>query len=282
MIDMRYKPYFLPQVNAPYEAVMKKLDEEDIGNAMEEIGHEDLQPMQGIVFSHEVGKFDEEEMNPIWVSKDNEIVDGHHRFLKSLMADKPIKCIKVDLNGVDTARVLNKIQDIYDYEKQQGFEEAPEQEIEEVLGQGAINLNNEIDAGFETEEEDTEQFIDIVEMSDEPKGDGCKVIAYRQKPIMEDSVIGNFFMLTQQPGFDKYEIDFENLLDTNDLGLDVTGKNPTDMLAKTWFPNVDFENMGKSNQHSPDKLKNKAIVDRAKQMGYDGIKYGDMMVQGLK
>ena len=69
---------------------------------------------------------------------------------------------------------------------------------------------------------------------------------------------------------------------STELGIEFGDQSPIDVLAKSWFPNVDFENLSAPYIHSPQDLKNKAIADRAKQMGYDGIKYGDRMVQGLK
>lgn len=269
MIDMRYKPNHLPQISMPYEMVMEELDKMGIENEMVEIDPNDLNPMQGIVFSDEVGSFESDEMNPIWISKDNDVIDGHHRFTSALMKKKPIKCIKIDLNGRDAARELNRVQDIYEYEQQR--------QMEEVVTQDAINMRNDPD-----NDDNTDEFLGQLEEMEMPEGNACKMFGYRQKPIMENSAIGNFFMLEPMDDYDKYEIDFENLLDTNDLGLQFNDQHPVDTLAKTWFPNVDFENFSEPYIHSPQQFKNKAIVDRAKKMGYDGIKYGDSILQGLK
>lgn len=274
MIDMRYKPYFLPQVNAPHEAVMEKLREEGIECELLEFDTSELKPMQGIVFSDEVDGFDTEDMDPIWLSQDNDVVDGHHRYLKGIMGKKPIKGVRVGLNGKDTARALNKVQDIYEYEKQLGLEEIG---LEEVEVQDVLNDKNATEP-----EVSTNEFLATLEAVEMPRGDGCKVVAYRQKPIMENSVVGNFFLLEPQDGYAKYEIDFENLLDTEELGLQFGDQNPVDILAKTWFPNVDFENLSAPFVHSPTNMKNKAISEKAKEMGFDGIKYGGKMIQGLK
>lgn len=277
-IDMRYKPYFLPQVNAPYEEVMERLQEEGIECELQEFDPNELNPMQGIVFSDEVNDFDVEGMDPIWLSKDKDVIDGHHRYLKGIMAKKPIKGVQIGLNGKDAARALNKVQDIYDYEQQQGMESIEDfRDIEEVEVQDVLN-----DANATEPEVSTNEFLATLESIELPKGDGCRVVAYRQKPLMETSVIGNFFLLEPHEGFDKYEIDFENLLDTNEMGIQFGEQNPVDVLAKTWFPNADFENLSAPFVHSPTNLKNKAIAEKAMQMGYDGIKYGNKMVQGLK
>lgn len=266
MIDMRYKPLFLPQVSAPVELVMEKLAEEGVSYEEIKIQPEELHPMQGIVFSDEVNDFDVENMPPMWISKDNDIVDGHHRYLKGIMNKKAVPCVRMNLNGKDSARILNKIQDIYDYEQQQ--------KMEEVVMQDVINSDDG--------EISTNEFLATLESVEMPEGNGSKLVAYRQKPIVENSVVGNFFLMEPAGGYDKYEIEFENLLDTDDLGINFDNKNPIDVLAKIWFPNADFENMSAPYTHSPIDLKNKAIADRAKEMGYDGIKYGNKMIQGLK
>jgi hypothetical protein len=176
---------------------------------------------------------------------------------------------KIGLNNKDAARILNKIQDIYEYEQQQ--------KMEEVISQDSINNGNSKDSGLE------DDFVYSLEEM-KPKKQSVKLIAYRKEPIKKDSVIGNFFILDSSKGFDKYEIEFDNLLNTNDLGVVITNNtNPVDALVKVWFPNADFEKLSKDHNNAPIiNLKNKDITERAKRLGYDGIKYGDVMLQGLK
>jgi len=199
-------------------------------------------------------------------------MDGHHRWVKKLMTQEPIKCIRVDMNGRDGSRVLNKIQDIYEYEQSQN--------IEEVMLQDVINSNNEKDSGVSDNE-----FFAMIE-SDVPAPDGNKVTleAYRKQPIKENSVVGNYFLLKPQEGYDKYEIEFDNLLDTEQMGIDCDNsqESPTDLLAKVWFPHINFTNLSETHGVAEDNLKNKAIAEKADKMGYDGIKYGNNILQGLK
>ena len=54
MIDMRYKPRFLPQVSAPYEIVLQKLEEEGVKYELVEVDPNDLEASQGVTFSDEV------------------------------------------------------------------------------------------------------------------------------------------------------------------------------------------------------------------------------------
>ena len=270
MITMQYKPLYLPQVSAPGDYVFNQLKDNGVSCTQVEVKPNKLKPMQGIVFSDTLGKFDDNNIKPIWISNDNSVVDGHHRWVKSMITNKPVLAYKVNLNAKDTARMLNKIQDIYEYEQQQ--------KMEEVVGQDPINSVNNIDS------DNDNQFITTLEEMKPKDKNKIKIIAYRKEPIKKGSVIGNFFILDSTKGYDRYEIEFDNLLNTNDLGIVISnGENPIDSLIRVWFPNVDFQKLSKEHNNTPIiNLKNKAIAERAKRLGYDGIKYGDVMVQGLK
>lgn len=271
MIDMRYKPHFLPQVHAPYDIVMQKLDEEGVNYTNIEVDPNELTPLQGIVFSDDVGGVSVEDNKPIWISSDKQVLDGHHRMVRALLDELPIKAIMINVNYKDACRILNKIQDIFEYEQSQG--------MEEVQSQDTINYY----------QDDENQFLNNLEednitlQTETPAKNEKTVVAYRLKPIKENSVIGNFFTLKPVEGYNKYEIDFENLLDTNSLGVTYKdGQEPVDILAKSWFPHINFEKL--STQHNTDSinLKMKAVAEKAMKMGYDGIKYGNSIIQGLK
>ena len=89
-------------------------------------------------------------------------------------------------------------------------------------------------------------------------------------------------MLKPENGYTKYEIEFDNLLDANLLGLtSKDGQLPVDMLAKIWFPNINFEKLSEQYQIPVINLQAKAITTKAMNMGYDGIKYSDKLIQGL-
>jgi len=268
---MKYKPYFLPQVHAPYDYVLQKLDDENINYSVVEVDPNELNPMQGITFSDEVGDVNVDDMSPIWISLDMGVADGHHRFTRALIDNILIKCVKIAMNDKDVCRVLNKIQDIYEYEQSQG--------IEEVVSQDAINYYGD----------DENQFLNSLEednltiQSESPSKNEQTITAYRRNPIKENSVVGNFFTLKPIEGYDKYEIDFENLLDTNALGVTYKdSQEPVDILAKNWFPHVNFEKLATQHSTTSINLKNKAVAEKAMKFGYDGIKYGDTIIQGLK
>jgi len=276
MIDMRYKPRFLPQVNAPLDYVTQKLDEEGVGYDMVEIDPNELEPTQGVTISDEVEKVSLDDMNPIWMANENKVVDGHHRMVRAMLDEKKMKAVHIKLNERDAARVLNKIQDIYEYEQAQG--------IEEIVSNDVNNEFNGADSGVSQSEflSSLEEDNAVVQ-AEKPSPNQKTVIGYRKEPIKENSVVGNFFTLNPIDGFNKYQIDFDNLLDTNALGVTYKdSQQPVDILSKIWFPHINFEKLSEQYNTTSDNLKNKAIAEKAMKMGYDGIKYGDTLIQGLK
>lgn len=277
MIDMRYKPRFLPQISAPYDIILEKLDEEEVDYNLIEIDPNELEPSQGITFSDDVEGVSLDDMNPIWLSSDNKILDGHHRWVKAMQSGTPIKAIKIELGDKDACRLLNKIEDIFEYEQAHN--------VEEVVNNDVINDENDINNDYT----DRSEFLSSLEednaevQAEKPSVNPQSIVAYRKEPIKENSVVGNFFTLEPLNGFSKYQIDFENLLDTNALGVTYKdSQQPVDIIAKIWFPHVNFEKVAEKYNTDVLNLKNKAIAEKAMKMGYDGIKYGDKLIQGLK
>lgn len=271
MITMNYRPYHLPQISAPYTIMVQKFDEENIPYDMIEVNPEDLNPSQGITFSDEVGKVDLNDLNPIYIDNEMNVLDGHHRYIKSEMNKVPLKAIQIKLNNKDACRLLNKIQDIYEYEQSH--------QLEEVEMQGAINYYGDDENQFLTSMDEQNEEL----QGEKPSKNEQTIIAFRKDPIKENSVVGNFFTLKPIDGYSKYEIDFDNLLDTEALGVVLKdSQQPVDILSKIWFPNVNFEELSNIQDISSINLKCKAVAEKAMKMGYDGIKYGDTIIQGLK
>ena len=80
MIDMRYKPSFLPQVSAPLDMVLEKLRDEDVGYELIKANPNDLNPSQGITFSDDIDgielddiSFKNEEMDSL-INEDLEMI----------------------------------------------------------------------------------------------------------------------------------------------------------------------------------------------------------------
>jgi hypothetical protein len=282
MLNLNYKPKHLPQISAPYTYVLDQLKKENVGYQVMTVNPSELEPSQGIVFGNEVAEIDPFKAEPIWVSKDNKILDGHHRYASSLSKNLPIKAIKIMVEDKEGCRILNKIQDIYDYKQ--------ENDVDEVVGQDQINADNQKDSGVSSSEElsqlEAETKTDdrqVINSSlDELTTNKQMIVGYRNKPLNKKSEIGNFFIIEPKDGYEKYEIEFENLLDTSKLGISFDNKNPVESIAKIWFPNVNFEQLSK--QHSTNEnaitkenIINRAVAKKAKTMGFDGILYNNIL-----
>ena len=274
MINMRHKPLHLPQVSAPYNIVVDKLKDEGIECEFDKIAPFELDNVdvaQGIVFSDEIGgDYEMDDDNPIYMSDDGvtrKLCDGHHRYMKGLFDNISVPTVIIKTNHNDACRFLNKIQDIYEFEESKNGED-----LEEVESQDAINFYSD----------DESQFLN--ELGDSKSEANEQIImAYRSEPISVKSVVGNFFSLNPSLGDIRYEIKFDNLLDTSDLGVTFfDGQIPIEILSNLWFPNTNFQAIEEKTGISILNLKMKAVTENAKVLGYDGIKYGDKLLQGFK
>lgn len=260
-------PMYLPQVSAPFSIVLDSLAREGVGYEQIESDPNELNPLQKLTFSDRVEGVNLDK--PIWISNENNVLDGHHRLIKAIFTNQPIKAIKINLNTNDACRVLNKIQDIHEYSEQLKFEE----DVNDTIN-NYNDKDNELSDYIVSLEEDNE--------ADEHSNNQTKIIAYRKEPIKENSPVGNFFVLEPVKGYRKYEIEFDNLLDTDTLGLSYKdGQIPVDILAKTWFPHINFEKIAEKKGMDSIKIKNRAVAEKARKIGYDGIKYGKKLLQGI-
>ena len=276
MIDQRYKPSHLPQINAPYKYVLNILKEEGIKYLIQDVNPSKLKPSQGVVSLDKISEMDINEMKPYWVSEDNFVLDGHHRHGLALSNELPkVKVIKIKLPAKDASRALNKIQDIFDYKQAQ-----------EGLSQDVLNDQEDSDfIGFlenavldDPTKEILHSGLEVVDTKSNKK----TIEGYRKSELKENSGAGNFFSVKPIDGYIKYDIEFENLLDTNDFGLTFSNEEPpTKKMAAIWFPNIDFSKIAKQIGGDETKLINRAVSEKARKMGFDGIKYGDIIIQGL-
>ena len=271
----------LPQVSAPYTYVLSQLKKNNIDFKKIKLNASKYKPLQAVVSLQSISNINRNEIDPIWVAKDKSVLDGHHRQGSALADnDSPLEAIQINLDLFDAIDALKKIQYLYEYEQKMN--------VEEVVANNQINMSNDIDSGVSTSEflatlenetkEEKQVLMDRKTINSKRK----TVKAYRKKPINEKSKVGNFFSLKPIDGYREYEIEFESLLDTDDMDLlynRVT--NPTLVLSKAWFPHIDFDKISKKYKVSSEALINRAITEKAKKMGYDGIKYGDIMIQGL-
>jgi hypothetical protein len=257
------RPYHLPQISAPYTTVLQNFDNEKINYDMVEIQpseDDNIKSAQLVVFSDEITNSKISDDNPIWLAVDDDqnivICDGHHRYFKALQDNKPIKAIKIYLNDKDACRILNKIQDIFEYEQAQS--------MEEVESQDAINFYQDDENQFlKTLEEDN-----VTIPSENDVKNTVTLYGYRKDPIKENSVSGNFFLSDPIEGFSKYQIEFDNLFDMQGTGVSYKdGQNPVDILSKLWFPHINFEKLSKKYNCASSNVKYKAIAEKAKSLG---------------
>jgi len=270
-IDLRYKPSWLPQISKPYTDVLKKLKEEGVKFKLVKVNPLALKPLQGIVFTNEITP--KETVEPIWLSNNNDILDGHHRYFNALSNIKGLPAVRVDAEKKDAARVLNKIMDLFQFE-----------EMNEVLAQNHLNTQNDPDSVFYDS-----QFLESLrreayEEIDEDSIGGEKTVVngYRKVPPHSNSSVGNFFMLNPVRGYKEYELSISKLLDTNKMNINFSSsQSPVEVLATYWFPEYDFSKLEKKLSNSKatkGNLINKAVTEKAKSMGFDAIKFGDIMI----
>lgn len=259
MIDINHKPKYLPQISAPFNIVLDYMDKDGISYKKAILNPEVIKPSQGIIF---LDKLKDDVEDYVWLSMDLKLLDGHHRLGSSLSANKPIKSIIIMLPYMEALRELNRIQDIINFkEKQEKLNVDPYE----------FDIFNFIR---------DEYFYDENIFSG---GQKRKIIGYRNKPINKKSKSGNFFSLKPIKGYGKYQIEFDNLLDTDDLGIIYENNiNPIYKLADYWFKGVDFEFISNKNNIPKDKLISRCIFELANKYGFDGIKYGDILIQTIK
>lgn len=258
MINLNYKPKYLPQISSPYEIVLDTMDKEKIPYKKVKLNPKNIKPSQSIVF---LDKIKDTSNGYVWVSKDLKLLDGHHRLASCLSYDNPIKTIIIDLPYMEAIRELNRIQDIITYKEKQ-----------ETLNGDLENTNI-----FDLIRDEYFNNTDVY------GGKRRKIIGYRNKPINKKSKSGNFFSLHPITGYGKYEIEFENLLDTDDLNIVFENNiNPIYKIADFWFKGVNFDFISNKNNIPKDKLITRCIAELGIQYGFDGIKYGDIIVQVLK
>jgi hypothetical protein len=121
----RVKPKWLPQMDAPKDYILNELGREGVVFREEETDPTALKPLQGFVDKAKADMFqkmidNDEEIPYPFISADNGILDGHHRAYAFTKHPEVTKCraIKIYLPNEDAARILNKIQDRFDFERE--------------------------------------------------------------------------------------------------------------------------------------------------------------------
>ena len=257
-------PKYLPQIKIPIDYVLSELNKLDVNVTYDKIDANDLTPSQLFVISTDLRNAVNDENNPIWVDVDNKIIDGHHKWVNAIQRDLPVIIIRVNNDFNNSCRILNRICDIYEYDRLRNG-------LEEVVVQDVINQPDD----------ELGKIIENPEMLGEIDKNPITLFGYR-KDSVKNSKNGNFFLLEPISGFQKYKIEFDNLFDLEGVGIAYkSDQNPVDILATLWFPNLNFKLLAEKYDTTDFNLKSRIIVDRAKSLGYDGIKL-NKIVWGLK
>ena len=253
------------QISTPYNIMIDGLNNNNIQYNEMDINPNVLKQTKPYIVSKYSNNTINDKKNPIWVDKDLNILDGHYKWVNGLSNNSMVYIIKLNLDFLDSCKILNKIQDIFEYKELQN--------LEEIVSQDTINFY----------QDDDTQFLNSLESSNmEYDKNPIVLYGYRKKPIKENSQNGNFFLSSPIDGFDKYQIEFDNLFDMDNNGISYkNGQNLVDILSKFWFPNVNFKELNKESNINSDRIKERAIILKAKSLGFDGIKLNNI-IWGLK
>jgi len=262
ILNRKLKPMWLPQMNAPYDYIVKNLDKNGVDWKEEHVKSSSITPTQDITTSDAVNFFsnklnNNEKIDPVYISSNNEILDGHHRFaayLNPSHADKKIRCIKIMLGNQDSARILNKIQDVYDAtvgnNGQQNNVENPQ------------DINGRMDG------------IDKLTTYEE----NYKCIGYRVGDVVNNSMSGNFFDLEKKDAHEKkFSIELTKVIIFNDDKLNL--KLPTETFMMAIYPNNNLMEDAKKVNMDYAKFLNRAAVQYAKSKHCEGILYCGKILQ---
>jgi len=255
-----YKPKTLPQISAPFSYVAHHLN--DMGHPYELVGAnvDSINPSQAFIDSDLVHELMDqlkngEDLKAIWLDKDNNALDGHHRHAAyTLNKNTHIPAVRLKTDKENAIKVLSEIQRKYDSENNSDF----------------INSLQE--------DQDTSMYVP--EKVHKTSKDTIK--AFRKKPVVERCISGNFFALKEIPGYKPYEIELDSILNTDDIDPKIKKEmNPVAALGKVWFPNLNFEAKAKDMEMGIDDFINTIVAEKARTKKIDGILYGDKLLQTI-
>lgn len=264
-VDTSIKPIWLPQMKADKGFVLKELDNMGVKYSITAKKPSELKPQQKSINTETVDYFNsqidsKQPIDPIYVSQNDDVLDGHNRlfsYKNNPMVDN-IVCIKIMLDVADAARVLNKVQDKFDWE--QGLNN------DGINVQAPVSVNEPV----------------IIETKEEPVKNKKQMVLYRESPIKTGSKTGNFFLEKKN---DKYKLEntivFENLYEISDEDL-TNSSSPIDHVMEKFGidSNMVKEDSAKNGIKESD-YKLRKIAEVGKEKGYDGIKYGSKYIQAL-
>jgi len=262
-INNIYKPTTHPQVSAPFKFVTGELNNTHHPYEVAGVGVDDLKPTQPFIDNDLVDVFVKKLMGgdtlkPIWIDRDDNILDGHHRYAAHLVAkpDVAVPAIRLLCDKKTGIDLLNSIQEEFLKHKQR----CDQSLLLRSLGEADDSMYIR-DQDYETTKE--------------------MIVGYRKNPIIA-SMSGNFFALKPIEGYKAYEIEFDHLFQTDEIDKKIgKSQNPMQALCALWFPTLDVKGGAEDFGMSPENFVNAIVAEKARVKGIDGIKYGDKLVQSI-
>lgn len=259
-----YKLKTHPQLSAPFKFVTTELNNTQHPYEVAGVNVNDLKPTQPFIDTDVVDSMVDklnggEQLKPIWVSKNNDILDGHHRFAAHLLVnpDGAVPAIRLLCNTKQAIDLLNGIEETFKAHKLKHDQSALIKSL--------------------AEEDDS------IYIPDRPhKAKKNTVRGYRNTSLAKN-ITGNFFKLNSTKADDKpYDIEFKSLLETDTLNKKIANsQSPPIELAKHWFPSVDLKRYAKENGKSENDFAAALVAEKARVKGIDGILYGDKLLQSI-
>ena len=305
-VEKRLKPSWMAQVDAPQEYVLEFLNREGVGHKVVTMDpklckatQQDVDPEKAKGISEAMDQ--NKPLGPIFLSADDEILDGHHRAFAAIRNPEVegVSCIKIYQGLQDAMRTLNKIQDIFSFEKENnmpGFagkygntvDESAKDDVTQVPVAPLTPQNSTADADAEATDVQIPQ--DVVPQAQPAQGSQLvpfesaaqnpkELKLYAAKPVNTQARTGDFLLMEKKPAM-KVEIDiaFENLLEIKPEALEgVTF--PTEAVLREWLPGQDYTAEAKSQGLTQEVYMSREVNRLALQKGFDGISYGNKLVQ---
>ncbi len=320
----KQKDIWLPQMKAPVDYIVNQLSENGIKHNLVDLKPKELIPLQKNVGRSKVIEYKNMidknvEIPPIIIADDNEILDGHHRGY-ALMQDPSIdtvKCLKLYMDFKDAARVLNQIQDRFDFINGgdmnddmlsfQTYQEPnfitnpisntspilntpstvntevikPITDVDPTPNQSDIN-NIDIDESKTIRNNNNNNDVhDNGEMMDydQVRNNKKALVLYKNKPLDQKAKTGDFLNQNKEKGLKhEYNVDFDNLYEIEDDEISKY-KNPIECILEKWFSGKNLKEESVKNLMTQEVYAYRIINEKAKKQGYDGIKYGSKLVQ---
>lgn len=123
----KVSPSWMAQVTAPKEYVLNRLKAGGHPHESVMMKPTDLKPIQTKISKKKAEQFHQmmennEPLDPIYVAQQNEVLDGHHRGYAAIKHPdvEGIGAIKIQMDYRDAMRLLNQIQDRYQWEQELG------------------------------------------------------------------------------------------------------------------------------------------------------------------